>query len=177
MIEIEIKGIAAEITLGNYMPTDATIFENWEDFFHFNDMIHASQLLMEHVAQLQIKENGVEVFTGKIPSAHVFAQKSFSPVMQNRSLYLRTECVEDAIFQCQFEVENFDKKKLRFETQEYDALFKVGHSFLANIKYEDVDLELSWISAKPIGNICVLCRYENGYLVPIYDAVNKKGKL
>jgi len=24
-----------------------------------------------------------------------------------------------------------------------------------------------------VGNICVLCRFENGYLVPVYDAVNK----
>lgn len=177
MIEIQIKGIAAELTLGNYMPTDSSIFNNWEDFYHYNDLIHQSQLMMEHVAEIQIKQDGEVVFTGKIPAVYIHAQKSFSPVMENRALYLRTECVEEAIFHCQFEIENFDKKKLRFETQDYDALFKVGQSFLSKMKYDDNVLNLEWKSAKPIGNICVLCRFENGYFVPVYDAVNKKSSI
>lgn len=176
MIEIQIKGVAAELTLGNYMPSDATIFNNWEDFYHYNDLIHQSQLIMDHVTEIQIKQDGEVIFTGKIPDAHVHAQKSFSPVLENRALYLRTECVEEAIYQCQFETENFDKMKLKFETQDFDALFKIGNSFLSKMKYDDKLVDLEWKSAKPIGNICVLCRYENGYLLPLYDAVNKMTK-
>ena len=173
MIHIQIKGIAAELTLGNYMPKDTTIFNNWEDFFHYNDLIHESQLMMEHVSEIEIKQDDEVIFTGKIPFAHVHAQKSTSPVLENKALYLRTECVEEAIFQCEFEAENFDKMKLKFETQDYDLLFKVGNSFLAKMLYDDKVQNLEWKSAKPIGNICVLCRFENGFLVPIYDAVNK----
>ncbi|MEI7502010.1 MAG: hypothetical protein WCJ61_01885 [Paludibacter sp.] len=173
MIQIQIKGIAAELTLGNYMPKDTTIFNNWEDFFHYNDLIHQSQLMMEHVSEIEIKQDDNVIFTGKIPATHIHAQKSTSPVLQNRALYLRTECVEEAIFQCEFEVENFDKMKLRFETQDYDLLFKVGNSFLSKVLYDQSVLDLEWKSAKPVGNLCVLCRFENGFLVPIYDAVNK----
>jgi len=174
MIEIQLKGISAELTLGNYMPSDTTIFNNWEDFYHYNDLIHESQLLMEHITEIQIKQDGIEIFTGKIPASHVFQQKSFSPIMENSSLYLRTECVEEATYVCKLETEDFNKMKLKFETQDYDALFKVGNSFLNKIKYEDKELDIKWISAKPVGNICVLCRFDNGYLRPIYDAVNKR---
>lgn len=175
MIQIQLKGISAELTLGNYMPKDTTIFNNWEDFFNYNDLIHNSLLMMEHISEIEIKRDNEIIFTGKIPSAHIYPQKSSSPVLENSALYLRTECVEEAIYQCEFETENFDKMKLKFETQDYDSLFKVGNSFLSKILYDQTILELEWKSAKPIGNICVLCRFENGFLVPIYDAVNKVG--
>jgi len=173
MIQIQLKGVAAELTLGNYMPKDTTIFNNWEDFFNYNDLIHQSLLMMEHVSEIEIKQDDKVIFTGKIPVAHIHPQKSISPILQNKGLYLRTECVEEAIFNCEFEAENFDKMKLRFETQDYDSLFKVGNSFLAKVMYDQTVLELEWKSAKPVGNICVLCRFENGFLVPIYDAVKK----
>jgi len=173
MIQIQLKGVAAELTLGNYKQNDTRIFENWEDFYHYNDLIHQSQLMIEHVSEITIKQDDELIFTGKIPEAHIFAQKSSSPTMKNQSLYLRTECVEEAIYQCEFEAVDFNKMKLRFETQDYDAFFKVGHSFLANVMYDTEVLKLEWKSAKPIGNICVLCRFENGTLVPIYDAVSK----
>jgi len=32
---------------------------------------------------------------------------------------------------------------------------------------------LEWISAHPVGDICLLCRFDNGFLVPVYDAINK----
>jgi len=32
---------------------------------------------------------------------------------------------------------------------------------------------LEWVSAHPVGDICLLCRFDNGYLVPFYDAVKK----
>ena len=173
MIQIQLKGVAAELTLGNYMPKDTTIFNNWEDFFHYNDLIHQSQLMMEHVSEIEIKQDDVVIYAGKIPLTHIHVQKTTAPVLVNRALYLRTECVEEAIFQCKFEAENFDKMKLKFETQDYDSLFKVGKAFLAKVFYDQTVLELEWISAKPVGNLCVLCRFENDFLVPIYDAVNK----
>lgn len=175
MIQIQLKGISAELTLGNYMPKDTTIFDNWEDFFNYNDLIHNSQLMMEHISEIEIKQDNEVIFTGKIPATAIQPQKSFSPVFENSALYLRTECVEEAIYYCEFETESFDKMKLKFETQDYDSLFKVGNSFLSKILYDQKKLELEWKSAKPIGNICVLCRFENGFLVPIYDAVNKVG--
>jgi len=49
----------------------------------------------------------------------------------------------------------------------------VGKSFLAKVTYDGKPLSLEWVSAKPVGNICVLCRFENGYLNPLYDAINK----
>jgi hypothetical protein len=175
-IQIQLTGIAAELTLGNYMPKDATIFNNWEDFYHFNDLVHCSQLLVEHISEIQITQDEQVIFTGKIPVAQFHAQKSFSPILLNRALYLRTECAEQAVYNCSFEVDKFDKMKLIFETQDYDMLFKVGQAFLSKILYDGKELELEWISGEPVGNICLLCRFENGYLVPIYDAVNKLTK-
>jgi hypothetical protein len=52
-------------------------------------------------------------------------------------------------------------------------LFKTAQSFLTGVLYEDKKTTPEWQSGKPIGNICVLCRYENGYLVPLYDAIKK----
>lgn len=174
-IHIQLTGVAAELALGNYMPKDTTIFNNWEDFYHYNDLIHASLLLADHISEIQIKQDDEVIFKGKIPTVQIRSQKSISPVLKHRALYLRTECVEQAIFQCVFEVDNFDKTKLSFETQDYDLLFKVGTSFLSKMFYEERELNLEWVSANPIGNICLLCRFENGYLVPLYDAINKVG--
>jgi len=175
-IHIQLTGIAAELTLGNYMPKDATIFNNWEDFYHFNDLIHCSQLLFEHISKIQITQDEQIIFTGVIPQKQIQRQKSFSPALQHRALYLRTECAEQAVYHCTFEADNFDKMKLIFETQDYDMLFKVGQSFLSKILYDGTEQDLEWVSGKPVGNICLLCRFENGYLIPIYDAVNKLAK-
>ncbi len=172
-IHIQLTGVAAELALGNYMPKDATIFNNWEDFFHYNDLIHESQLLADYISEIQIKQDDEVIFTGKIPPSQLTAQKSYSPVLKQKALYLRTECAEQAVYQCTLEAENFDKMKLTFETQDYDLLFKVGNCFLSKVKYDGLELNLEWISAKPIGNICLLCHFDNGYLVPVYDAVKK----
>lgn len=172
-IQITLTGVAAELTLGSYMPKDATIFNNWEEFFHFNDLIHESQLLAEHISEIEIQQDGKVLFTGKIPLSQFKAQKSSSPVMKEKALYLRTECAEQAVYRCEFETAQFDKMKLLFETQDYDLLFKVGNSFLSKMTYEGKEISLEWVSAKPLGNICLLCRAENGYLVPVYDAVRK----
>ncbi|MDD3320910.1 MAG: hypothetical protein PHS59_05650 [Paludibacter sp.] len=172
-IQIQLTGVAAELVLGNYMPKDSTIFNNWEDFFHYNDVIHESQLLVEYISNIQIMENEQLIFSGSIPALQLRQQKSFIPVLQENSLYLRTECAERAVYQTVFEVENFDKMKLFFETQDYDLLFKVGNSFLSKVIYDDKVLNNEWKSGKPVGNICLLCRCENGFLVPLYDAIKK----
>ncbi len=173
-IKIEFTGVAAEIVLGNYMPMDTTIYNNWEDFYHFNDLIHESLLLVEYISEIQIKEDDKLIFSGRIPEAHCKAQKSFIPVLSEGATYLRTECAEQAIYKVEFEADNFDKMKLFFETQDYDLLFKVGSPFLASINYEGSVYKLEWVSGKPVGNICLLCCCENGFLVPLYDAINKK---
>jgi hypothetical protein len=172
-IHIKLSGVAAELTLGNYMPSDPTIMNHWEDFYHYNDLIHCSQLLTDHISEIQIKQDEEVVFTGLIPAQHIREQKSIAPVLEERALYLRTECAEQAVYECFFETENFDKLKLVFETQDYDLLFKVGNSFLSKILYDGKELNLEWISGKPVGNICLLCRFENGFLIPLYDAINK----
>lgn len=173
-ITLEISGVATELALGNYMPTDPTIMKNWEEFYHYQDLIHVSQLLSDHIKELIIRADNDIIYTGKIPSSAFQPQKSFCPVMVERALYLRTECAENAIYRCEFEAKDFDKKLLTFETQDYDLLFKVGKSFVNRVIYNGNELNLEWKSAQPIGNICVLCRFENGYLVPVYDAINKK---
>ncbi|MDD2996012.1 MAG: hypothetical protein PHP99_07350 [Paludibacter sp.] len=172
-IKISISGVAAEIVLGNYMPTDSTIMNNWEDFYHYNDLVHKSLLLADYVSNIAISVDGSEVYSGKIPANAFNAEKSIVPAMQERALYLRTECVENAVFECEFETENFDKQKLTFFTQDYDHLFKVATSFITEIRYENTKIELNWAKAEPVGNICLLCRFENGYLVPVYDAIRK----
>ncbi|HLP04424.1 MAG TPA: hypothetical protein VK152_03245 [Paludibacter sp.] len=175
-ISIQFRGISAELVLGNYMPSDSTIYNNWEDFYHYNDLIHVSQLLSGHISEIEIRENDEMVFAGRIPSSQFRPQKSFSPVLFQDDCYLRTECAEEAVFHVEFETDGFDKNKLYFETQDYDMLFKVGNSFLSKVVYNDLSFVPEWKSGKPIGNICVLCRSDNGYLVPIYDAVNKVRK-
>jgi len=173
-ITLEITGVAAELALGNYMPTDPTIMNNWEEFYHYHDLIHVSQLLSDYIDELAISIDQQMVYKGKIPASAFRPQKSFCPVMVDRALYLRTECAERATYQAEFEVENFDKNLLIFETQDYDLLFKVGHPFVHRLVYDQKEIQLEWKNAQPIANICVLCRFENGYLVPVYDAINKK---
>jgi hypothetical protein len=172
-IQIKLSGVGAELVLGSYMPKDATIFNDWEEFYHFNDLMHVTQLLSEHVAGIEIRQDDELVFTGKVLAAKFLPQKSVSPVLGQGALYLRTECAEQAVYHCEFEAEGFDKEKLLFETQDHDLLFRVGKSFITNVLYDEQPFPLEWVSAHPIGNICLLCRCENGYLVPVYDAVKK----
>lgn len=173
VITIQLSGVAAELALGNYMPTDATIQHNWEEFYHYNDLIHNTQLITEHVSSIRIQKDEEVVFEGRIPEKVLKPQKSFCPVLVHRALYLRTECAEEAVFEANFECDNFEISKLTVETQEYDLIFKVGKSFIQHLNYDGKTIELEWKSGKPIGNICLLCRFEDGYLVPIYDAVRK----
>lgn len=174
-INIQLRGIAAELVLGNYMPKDTTIYNDWLEFYHFNDIIHETQLLSEYVSEIEIKQDEVIVFKGRIPDINFLPVKSFSPVLIQQALYLRTECAEKAFYQCEFEIENFDKNKLLFETQDYDLLFKVGKSFISKMIYDQSPQPLVWVNAHPVGDICLLCRCVNGYLVPVYDAVHKRG--
>ena len=173
MLQIEISGIAAEIVLGKYMPKDATIFNNWEEFYHFNDVLHQSQLLAEYRLDISVTHLGNIIFQGRIQDKQVVSQKSFSPALLPLSLYLRTECAEKAIYECSIDTDNFDFSKLSIETQDYGLLFSVGKSFVASAFYDGKRLELEWKSAVPAGNICVLCRAENGCLIPVYDAIKK----
>jgi hypothetical protein len=172
-IKIQISGVGVEMVLGNYMPKDATIFNDWLEFYHFNDIIHETQLLAEYVSEIIISEDEVNVYKGKIPAIKFIPHKSFSPVMVEHALYLRTECAEQAVYACEFEIDNFDRNRLFFGTQDYDLLFKVGKSFITNVIYDNQSFQLEWVSAHPIGDICLLCRFEKGYLVPVYDAVKK----
>lgn len=173
IIQLKITGVAAELSLGNYMPKDTTIFNNWEEFYHFNDLIHVSQLLTDYISEIEIKQDDVIIYKAKIPKNQLKMQPSFSPVLKQKSIYLRTECAEQAEYYCEFESDSFDISHLFFESQDYDLLFKVGNSFLSTIRYDGIELNLRWVNAKPLGNICLLCRYENGFLVPIFDAIKK----
>jgi hypothetical protein len=172
-VKIQLSGVAAELALGNYMPKDETIYNNWEDFYRFNDLIHESVLLTDHIAEIEIRVDDNMFFKGKIPETKFLPQKSFIPFFVDRALYLRTECAERVVFNCEFEVENFYKNKLFFETQDYNLLFKVGKSFVKCLLYDNQYYTLDWESGQHIGELCILCRYENGFLVPLYDAVNK----
>lgn len=172
-IEIEIKGVSAELVLGNYMPKDPTIYEEWQEFYRYDDLIHESQLFSGHISEISILKDGESLFKGQIPKAQYRAEKSFIPVLEQNSLYLRTECVENAVYKCNFETDSFELSKLTFQTQDYDLLFKVGDSFLTRPVYDGQPLTLDWISGQPVGNICVLCRCENGFLIPEYDAIKK----
>jgi len=174
-INIKLSGVGAELVLGNYMPKDATIFNDWLEFYHFNDLIHETQLLADYVSEIVIKQDDQIVFQGKIPGTKFIPQKSFSPVLVQQALYLRTECAERAEYECTFVTGNFDKNKLFFETQDYDLLFKVGKSFITGLLYDQQPFQLEWVRAHPVGDLCLLCRCENGFLVPVYDAVKKLG--
>ena len=172
-ITIQISGVASELALGAYMPKDSTIFNDWLEFYHFNDLIHETQLLSEYISEIEIKVDQVTLFKGKIPQSQFKALKSFSPSLLQDALYLRTECAEKSVYQCVFETDNFDKNKLFFETQDYDLLFKVGKAFITHLIYDQISYPLEWVSAHPVGDICLLCRYDNGFLVPVYDAIKK----
>jgi len=174
-IKIQITGVSAELVLGNYMPADTTIFNDWQEFYRYNDIIHESQLLGDQVSEMDIRVDDEVAFKGLIPDTKFKKQKSFTPVMFPLALYLRTECAEMSVYQCEFETDNFDKEKLFLETQDYDRIFKVGNSFITNLLYDNVPFPLEYISGKRIGEICVLCRYNTGYLVPVYDAIKKLG--
>jgi len=172
-LTIQLTGVGAELVLGNYMPDDLTIFNDWQEFFHYNDLIHESQLLSEHISEILITRDDEILFQGRIPFPQIQAQKSFFLVLVQQALYLRTECVENAVYRCELDVEEFDISKLVFETQDYDMLFKVGKSFLSRLLYDGNELPLEWVSATPVGSICLLCRSENGCLVPVYDAIKR----
>lgn len=172
-IKIEIKGVSAELALGNYMPKDPTIYNDWQDFYHYADLIHESQLLSNYINEITIWKDDEEIFKGKIPLNQFKTQKSFCPAMEQNGFYLRTECVENAIYSGEFESNEFNLNKLFFETQDYDLLFKTGTAFITNILYENKKIELEWNNGQAIGNICLLCKFENGYLIPTYDAINK----
>ena len=172
-IKIQLKGVGVELALGNYPKTETKIFEEWTEFFNFNNLIHTSHLIIAHLSEVIITKDELEVYKGKIAPSQLYHQKSLVPTFEQGALYLRTECVEQAVYQAEFTTDHFDISKLVFETQEFDQLFKTGKSFLVCLKYEEQYIELEWISADPIGNICLLCRSENGYLIPIYDAITK----
>jgi len=173
-IQITIKGVAAELVLGNYLPTDKTIFTNWEEFYHYNDLLHVSQLIADYISEIEITKDGVSIYKAKIPAKQFTKEKSFLPVMTENGVYLRTECVENAVFTTDFEVENFEISKLTFSTQDYELIFKTGKEFVTTVVYENKNLDLTWQSGEPVGNICLLCGYKNGFLVPMFDAVTKK---
>lgn len=172
-IKIVMKGVGVEIVLGNYMPTDMTILNNWEEFFHYNDLIHTSQLLNDHLQEVSVFVDETPLMNLNLHKIPVIREKSFSPVLSQNSLYLRTECAENAIFQCDFEIENFKPELLKIQIQDYDGLFKTGQSFITSFIYDDIKLIPRWSSADPIGNICIICRHENGFLIPEYDCIRK----
>ncbi len=173
-IRITIKGIAAELVLGNYLPSDKTIFENWEEFFHYNNVLHVTQLIADYISEIEIVKDEKQLYKGKIPASQFDREKSFLPNMVTNAIYLRTECVENAVYSVETEIENFDIAKLKFRTQDYELLFKSAKDFVTEMMYDNNKLDLTWISAVPVGNICLVCGYQNGFLVPIYDAVTKK---
>lgn len=172
-IQITIKGIAAELVVGNYLPSDKTIFNYWEEFYNYNDVLHVSQLLSEHISEITVTVDGITLFTGKIPAEAFKKEKSFMPAMIENNVYLRTECVENAVFTSETEIDSFSIQKLRFQTQDYDLIFKTAKSFVTGVYYDDTKLDLTWTKGEPIGNICLLCGFQNGYLLPIYDAIKK----
>jgi hypothetical protein len=172
-IGITIKGVAAELVLGNYMPTDSTIMNDWSEFYHYNDILHDSLLMMSHIKSVEIKCDNRVVYEGFISDNQISPQKSFLPALVHRALYLKTECIEEAAYVCELETDDFKVENLVFETQDFDQIFKVGKSFLANISYEGQSYKPEWVNGKPVGNLCLLCRYEDGYLIPIYDAIAK----
>ncbi len=175
-IKIAITGVAAELVLGNYMPTDATIMNEWSEFYHYNDVMHDSQLIMSHLREVTITCDDVIDFQNVIPDTQVVRQKTIMPALIDGGLYLKTECVEEAQYLCEFEANEFDIEKVVFQTQDYDHFFKVGTDFLVNIRYDTQIIKPEWVSGKPVGNLCLLCRFENGYLIPIYDAIAKVEK-
>lgn len=172
-IHIQISAVGVELVLGTYLPHDTFIFSDWQEFYRYNDIIHSAHIIADHVKNIKITVDGEVLYEGIIPHNQFVEQKSFSPFLVPESLYLRTECVEECVCSCTFESDIFELDKLLFETQDYDFLFKVSQKFINKITYNSVPLEFEWTAKKAIGNICLLCRYNAGYLHPLYDAVNK----
>ena len=170
---IEIKGVAAELVLGNYEPTDLTIMNDWAEFYHYNNVMHDSLLITSHVRDVKINWDGETVFQGLLPSNQVVCQQTMIPALIDQSLYLKTECVEEALYVCEFDIEEFHLADVIFETQDFDQLFKVGQDFLSVIRYENQIKKPEWVSGKPIGNLCLLCQFTGGYFIPKYDAIAK----
>ena len=173
-IKITIKGVAAELVLGSYLPSDKTIYTNWEDFYKYNDVLHASQLVADYISDIEILEDEKLIYKGKIPAKQFVKEKSFLPNMTENGVYLRTECVENATYEIETEIVGFDISKLTFSTQDYELLFKTATDFVTHVMYDNTPLELTWLKGKPVGNICLLCGFRNGFLVPLYDAITKK---
>lgn len=172
-IKINIQGVAAELSLGNYTPIDKTIFNNWEDFYKYNDILHVSQFIADHISEIEIIIDGKIHYKGTVPARQFIKDKSTLPLMKENNLYLRTECVENATFSIETEIDDFDFNKLVFITQDHDLIFKSASEFVTSIVYDNKVLEMEWVKGEPIGNICLLCGYQNGFLLPIYDAVKK----
>lgn len=173
-LKITIKGVAAELVLGSYLPSDKTIFNNWEEFYNYNNLLHTTQLIAEHINEITIYVDDKQVFSGKAPAEAFKKEKSFLPAMRQNDVYLRTECVENAVFNIETDVDDFDIHKLSFNTQDYDLIFKTGKAFVTSLNYDGRTLKPEWQSAEPVGNICLLCGFQDGYLLPIYDAIKKK---
>lgn len=172
-IKITIKGVAAELVLGSYLPSDKTIFGNWEEFYNYNNILHVSQLIADHISEITILVDDKQIFSGKAPAEAFKREKSFLPAMVENNVYLRTECIENAVYSLETELESFSIHKLSFKTQDYDLIFKTGKSFITGLYYDDKPLPLNWEKGEPVGSICLLCGYQNGYLLPIYDAIKK----
>lgn len=173
-VQITIKGVAAELVIGNYLPSDKTIFTNWEEFYHYNDVLHTSQLIADYISEIEIIVDEKIQHNGKIPAIQFKKEKSFLPNMTQNGVYLRTECIENAVYTIETEIENFDISKLTFSTQDYEHIFKTGKEFVSKVQYNNQLLEINWVSGEPVGNICLLCGFRNGFLVPMYDAITKK---
>jgi hypothetical protein len=94
--------------------------------------------------------------------------------MVENAVYLRTECVENAVYSIETEIENFSISKLKFLTQDYELIFKTAKEFVTQAQYDGKQLDLVWNSSTPVGNVCLLCGFQNGFLVPLYDSVSKK---
>jgi hypothetical protein len=170
---IELKGIAMELVLGNYMPTDLTILNNWEEFYHYNDLIHSSQLLSDYLQELLVFSNNDLIYKEKSFKIPIIKEKSFCPYMIQNALYLRTECAENAVFNCSFEADEFLPENLAIHVQDYDGIFRTGNSFITSLSYNGKKMVPEWQTGTSIGNICVVCKFDQGYLIPEYDAINK----
>jgi hypothetical protein len=161
IVKIQLKGVGVELALGEYPKTDVKIFEEWTEFFNYNNLVHNSHLMLDHLSEVIITEDEILLYKGKLTSTKHSVQKNIEPLFDEGQLYLRTECVEQAVYQCEFTTNKFDITKLVIETQEYDHLFKTAKAFISNLLYDDELLKLEWLSADSIGNICMLCKYEN----------------
>lgn len=173
-VKITLKGVAAELVIGNYLPSDKTIFTNWEDFYHYNDILHTSQLIADHISEIEIVVDDTILYKAKIPAVQFRKEKSYLPNLIQDGVYLRTECIENAVYTVETEIENFDISKLTFSTQDYEQIFKTGNEFVTKVLYDSQSYELNWHSGVSVGNICLLCGFRNGFFVPMYDAISKK---